>query len=71
LVVESFKPGGPIAASRFDVSSLNIPEDATVDDVSASGSRIYRKSRPLVVNEQLLIELSRKLGEQGFGAAKE
>lgn len=66
LVVDSFKPDAQIASDRFYLSSLGVPPDATVEDVSAAGSRRYRNSRPAMLDEAALIELSRKLRAEGF-----
>lgn len=71
LSVDSFRPDAPIAPDRFQMSSLNVPADAIVEDVSAAGSRRYGRSRPTLVDENSLLELARKLRQEGFAIPAE
>ncbi|HUY91071.1 MAG TPA: hypothetical protein VMV10_20200 [Pirellulales bacterium] len=70
LMITSFDPTPRIPGDRFALSSLRIPKDALIEEISAAGTRRYRLGKEVSVSDERLHELGRKLKEKGFAAEK-
>ena len=69
LMVTSFEPEPAIPANRFTFDSLNIPDGTLIEEVSAAGTKSYRKGRKSPTAQEVLDDLARDVRSKGFAAS--
>ncbi|MGH7140877.1 MAG: hypothetical protein ACREHD_34535, partial [Pirellulales bacterium] len=71
LSVTSFEPEAFVAEDRFRFESLGIPDGTLIEEVSAAGTKSYRKGRKAPTAQQRLDELAEELRRANFASAPE